>query len=1109
MNLPITSTADITAVKNMSRADRDALEERIKTTDPHSIFKSAGETRNADKRKIICPNCSNGTGDSKTPVEAVRKDGGIWLYNCFKCNAFHGNLFGIIADAANLNPKGNFEDTCKTLAIGANLIGYPLPAAQTVKHKPQPIDDEKKEREERLKKINDVISEAQKNLPEFIKACSGTWRGLTGGTLRHFHCGYLPLWHHSKKCSTSPRVIIPAEVAPSTANYLARLTIPLDSIPADEHKWIQEKEHDGEKTLFNRDAIIGADRLVVVEGYIDAMTLWQAFEEKIKVVALGGKNGGQLVTDVLRAQKQKPKTIVLFDADATETAENLRGELVKIGVPAVNRIFDDVMTDTDKQAVGGKIDANSILVALGADKLKDYTESILTAAQIDFKAVEEKIARDAELKKRLDDWQRDRGKINPDTLGKLKTALDALNALTPETFTVADVDKHKQNAALALTYGFRETAEKYFKTIKAAKEIARNRISESDSDLTKKLSADELNALTALAEGVDINSLRREVDREVTALDKAHKDFIKAENARIAKEKREKAREIRAIEITNAEERLKQLKAMEPSKERDAELVDVIRQLCEWKHNKYGEPVAVAGTQANLDLMLAHDPVADGLFGFDEFAQTDVFLKSAPWNKKAKKGDEWTDADDAQLQTYLRRYYTEFANKDLFRNTFVDFSRERSFHEVKDYFHNLPKWDGKPRAETLFIDFLKADDTPYVREVTLNWLTAAVCRIFYPGCDYQIAPILLGKQGIGKSHITRRLFGKWYIVLSDAVDDPHAIDAIQKGWGIEVKEMAAMKKDVDANKRFIDSAEDTRRFAYDRRARTIKRHCVFIITSNNQQLLSDLTGNRRYPVIACHATQHGADLTDDFIKQLWAEVFAHCNELFKDGFDERKLELSNETKKIVGEVAEQYLNDNGMTGMIEAFLNTKILPTVIWDLLSKEERRQYFKDGGEFVIDESALIAKFKASRKNIPAELQADFDAAVKSSDAVIYKDVRNKLTGEITTHIAFYGAEYRQHICAAEVKTECFDKADRRATSQAINEILANFDTWNLGERIQKAPVYGDQRKVYYRAADNAPADEPPATEPPTDTPTSTDTAFEKEKVDEPDFDLSQFDE
>ena len=36
-------------------------------------------------------------------------------------------------------------------------------------------------------------------------------------------------------------------------------------------------------------------------------------------------------------------------------------------------------------------------------------------------------------------------------------------------------------------------------------------------------------------------------------------------------------------------------------------------------------------------------------------------------------------------------------------------------------------------------------------------------------------------------------------------------------------------------------------------------------------------------------------------------------------------------------------------------------------------------------------------------------------------------------------------------------------------IHEILAQMDGWHLGKRIQKYPVYGDQKKVYYRNDDN----------------------------------------
>ena len=141
-----------------------------------------------------------------------------------------------------------------------------------------------------------------------------------------------------------------------------------------------------------------------------------------------------------------------------------------------------------------------------------------------------------------------------------------------------------------------------------------------------------------------------------------------------------------------------------------------------------------------------------------------------------------------------------------------------------------------------------------------------------------------------------------------------------------------MKKDVDANKGFIDSAKDTRRQAYARRATTILRHCIFVITTNNKMCLTDMTGNRRYPIIVCHnkARHFVEGLTDSYIKQVWTEVFAYYNELFKDGFDEKKLVLSRDAQTQSDEIAEDYLRDDSMESEIRAYLNIKILPLVLW-----------------------------------------------------------------------------------------------------------------------------------------------------------------------------------
>ena len=439
------------------------------------------------------------------------------------------------------------------------------------------------------------------------------------------------------------------------------------------------------------------------------------------------------------------------------------------------------------------------------------------------------------------------------TKHELDDAVILLETLDPETFT-ADAAYAPENlhaVALATAYGYPALAKKFFDTIKVAQKLAKIRIADSKSELTAKLSSAEKKSLNEIV-NIGITEIRRYVDRETGAIEKAHAAFLKDEEQKRLRAKYEKGRaekEARVIETTS---RLDELRAMPPSPERDAEMIELIRESCDWHCNRQGFKESVKATAANVNKIFTYDPNLDGLIGYDEFQQADVFLKPPIWNPNAKKGDEWTDRADSQIQMYLRETYTEFTNEKLTFHTITKYSDAHRFHEVKEFFYSLPTWDGKPRVKRLFVKFLGADDIPYVHEITLNVLTAAVARIFHPGCDYQLAPIILGEQGIGKSHTLGKLFGKWYGSLVDDVSDPHAIDAIQRLWGVEIKEMAAMKKDVDANKRFIDSAKDTRRQAYARRATTIPRHCVFVITTNNKMCLTDMTGNRRYPIIVCH-----------------------------------------------------------------------------------------------------------------------------------------------------------------------------------------------------------------------------------------------------------------
>lgn len=670
-------------------------------------------------------------------------------------------------------------------------------------------------------------------------------------------------------------------------------------------------------------------------------------------------------------------------------------------------------------------------------------------------------------------------KRNMDEITKreLDEAIILLDTLEPENFTANDA-RNPDNlhaVALAQTFGFNAQAENFFIVTKKAKEIARIFLKNLESDLIEPIPETEKKALIALVDGVNIKSLRNEVYREVTEIKRAQNKFRAQQAKEQAKAEAIKHAQERKQTVEDNIQKLIELRAeyaKAPSPELAAQIQDLILDTCDAKISKNtGAITRVEATQKNADLIFTFDPYLDGLFGYDQFQQADVFLKPPIWNPDAKKGEEWKDRDDAQLQAYLRKTYIEFASEKLILNSITVYSDAHKFHEVKEFFLTLPKWDGKPRAKKLFVKFLGADDIPYVHEVTMNILTAAIARIFHPGCDYQLAPILLGEQGIGKSYILCQLFGKWYGSLVDDVSDPHAIDAIQKLWGVEIKEMAAMKKDVDANKRFIDSAKDTRRQAYARRATTIPRHCVFVITTNNKMCLTDMTGNRRYPIIVCHnkARHFVEGLNDEYIRQIWAEVFAHYNKLFADGFDEKKLALSRDAQILSDEIAEDYLRDDGMESEIRAYLDIKILPLILWYLLTREERRKFIADGRLVIIDALSEFNHRRRARGGRQDIVQRDVDlisSCLTKTQGKHWLRIEHKtIQGNSVDEFILYGSELREHICAVEIYNECFGN-DKRKSPTRINEILNRVEGWSLGARIARAdPAYCDQKKVFYR--------------------------------------------
>ncbi len=150
----------------------------------------------------------------------------------------------------------------------------------------------------------------------------------------------------------------------------------------------------------------------------------------------------------------------------------------------------------------------------------------------------------------------------------------------------------------------------------------------------------------------------------------------------------------------------------------------------------------------NLNLILKNDPDLQG-FAFNDMANRIQVTGEMPWDRP-EGNSFWRDADSAQLKSLVDIRYGEFTTRN-YDVSFTKVADDRHFHPVRDYLNGLPKWDGVKRVEELFIKYLQADDTEYVRTVTRKTFAAAVARVMCPGIKFDCVPVLDGEQGIGKA----------------------------------------------------------------------------------------------------------------------------------------------------------------------------------------------------------------------------------------------------------------------------------------------------------------------------------------------------------------------
>lgn len=269
----------------------------------------------------------------------------------------------------------------------------------------------------------------------------------------------------------------------------------------------------------------------------------------------------------------------------------------------------------------------------------------------------------------------------------------------------------------------------------------------------------------------------------------------------------------------------------------------------------------VKNTFANVCTILRRDPAYSTL-AWNEMALMPE-LDSAPAG----------DARMGLVREAIERQYGFSPGADLLAQAVVTVASAAAYHPVRRYLRGL-QWDGKHRLTTYARDLLGATSDIECQMVRA-WFVSAVARVLSPGCKVDTVLVLVGPQGARKSTFFGALAGAdWF---SDSHVDMGSKDVyLQLGgkWVIEWGEVERIigRRGTDEVKSFISSRADTFRAPYARAAQTVPRTCVLVGTTNEDSILHDATGSRRFWCVRVRVPRIDSARIAAERDQLWAEA---------------------------------------------------------------------------------------------------------------------------------------------------------------------------------------------------------------------------------------------